>query len=83
MKKIIIFTVLFMFLFSSISIAEINLIEQKKILEAGFSLMQIEVYCINGYKWVVVRSGNGDVSIKQMWRKGAFNSTPPQPVECK
>jgi hypothetical protein len=40
-----------------------------------------EFICIQGYVFAVTVSTNG-VSMVQVYRPGAFNNSPPQPLTC-
>ena len=79
-RKIVMVVMFIAITFSIAVSAEVKLLGIKKMEE-----FHIGVYCIDGYKYVIVRDDKGkDVTMVQMFDKidGLFKY-PPQPVKCK
>ena len=83
MKKFIIILVTGLF-FCNITFAEIRLIEEKKIKGKDFR-NTISTVCIDGYKFVFMRSGAGPTgrsqSIVQFFIDNGYD-IPPIPAKC-
>ena len=87
MKKII-FILLFVFLFSSVAFADIEVLEKKEIIGTlneeiyGYPRSIISIWCVDGYKYVLVRSGEGSINIEQMFQKvSSYDNFIP--IKCK
>ena len=83
MKKIILI-IFVSLMFANIGFAEITLIEEKLVKGKDYKNW-ISTVCIDGYKFVFMRSGGGPAgrsqSIVQFYRRGT-NTDSPQPAKC-
>jgi len=79
MKKIFFFSLLLVLLFYSVCFSDIKLLEEKQLKSEGTDRRNavIQIYCIDGYKWVLVRCYES-VSLRQMFEPGLY----PRPVAC-
>jgi len=83
MKKII-GIVIASLMFCNIGFAEMRLIEEKLIKGKRYNNV-ISTVCIDGYKFVYMRSGSGTgraVSIVQFWTDQSFHKKLALPGEC-
>ena len=76
---------MFTFIFSTIAIADVKLLDKKQLeLLYGGVIDVIEIYCIDGYKWLIMRNiivgKTAETIIKQMFQE---NYGILLPIKCK